>query len=91
MVAAMTMYVVFQEGVYRHACGGVFSSLELAQRSADALKAHEPDNYHQWTVVPFELDVIVEKEAETAYTAPGDPSKVESCGFRPGRIDGKEP
>jgi hypothetical protein len=73
--ATMTVFVVFQEGVYRHDCGGVFTSLELAKAAADQRKAAERDNYHEWTVVPFEVDAVVDEEADRAYTSPDDPAK----------------
>lgn len=54
----MKVFVVFKEGVYRHECAGVFSKADTATRIADERLAGG-DHYHQWTVVPFELDVPV--------------------------------
>ena len=64
----MTVYAVFREGVYRHECGGVFSTLDLAKAAADTLADREPDNYHGFDVVPFELDTVgTELPANEAY------------------------
>jgi len=51
------VYAVFREGVYRHECGGIFSTEELALKAANELLASEPDDYHEYVVVPFVLDV----------------------------------
>ena len=54
----MMMYVVFRYAVYRHQCGGVFSTLEKAKDAVTELLATEPDTHHQYEIVPFEVDAI---------------------------------
>ena len=39
-----TIYAVFKTAVYRHECGGLFSSLELAEQAARSLMGGEPDD-----------------------------------------------
>jgi len=51
------MYAVFREGIYRHACAGIFTHRKTAIEVADKLKAQERDDYHAFTVVPFTIDV----------------------------------
>lgn len=54
----MKLFAVFKTGVYRHECGGVFSTLDAATDAAKRLLAGERDNYHDYHVVPFDLDVM---------------------------------
>lgn len=55
----MRVYAVFKEGVYRHECAGIFTSEDRAKQVADAWLA-KGDGYHEWHVVPFEMDVVNE-------------------------------
>lgn len=70
----MQVYCVFREGVYRHECGGVFTTLELAKEAAIGLIRQESDDYHTYGVVPFNLDEITAidknklKELEPVFT-----------------------
>ena len=59
----MTLYVVFQEGVYRHACGGVYDTLDGAIAAADDMAAADSDDYHVYEVRPFELNTNDEWDA----------------------------
>ncbi len=52
----MKVYAVFREGVYRHQCGGIFTSLEIAKHVARACCERDYDGYHTYDVVPFDLD-----------------------------------
>lgn len=52
----MKVYAVFKFNVYRHECGGVFSTLEAALVAAERCIAGERDDHHSYEVVPFELD-----------------------------------
>lgn len=52
----MIVYAVFQEGVYRHDCAGIFSTEELAREHAIAVTVADTDDYHAYDVVPFPLD-----------------------------------
>lgn len=53
---SMRVFVVFKVAVYRHECGGVFTTFEDARTAALTLIAGERDDHHQYEVVPFELD-----------------------------------
>ena len=53
----MKLFLVFKEGVYRHECGGVFSTLEKAETAAKDFLSGEIDDYHKYDIVPFDLDV----------------------------------
>lgn len=52
----MKTFCVFQEGVYRHTCGGVFDSFERAVEAADGIAAADVDDYHTYDVFEFELN-----------------------------------
>jgi hypothetical protein len=54
--AVVTVFAVFKVGVYRHECAGIFTDVEVAKRTADAVVA-VGDGYHVCEVVPFEVDV----------------------------------
>ena len=56
----LTTYAVFQMGVHRHACIGIFSTENGARDAADAAADAEEDDYHAFEVVPFELDVPID-------------------------------
>lgn len=51
-----TVFAVFKKGVYRHECGGIFTTFELAQDAAISLLRGERDDYHIYDVVYFNLD-----------------------------------
>lgn len=55
------LYAVFKEAVYRHECGGIFSTLEKAENAAKDLRDGEPDSHHNYVVVPFYLDEKTEQ------------------------------
>jgi len=57
----MKLFSVFKEGIYRHGCGGVFSTQALAEEAAKKLLGGEKDNYHTYVIVPFDLDVITQQ------------------------------
>jgi hypothetical protein len=59
-----TVYAVFKEGVYRHECGGIFSTQEAAINAAKFLIAGESDDWHTYSVVPFELDLAPRRTPE---------------------------
>lgn len=50
------VYAVFQEAIYRHACGGIFGDVEVAIEHAKELAARDQDDHHEYKVVPFRLD-----------------------------------
>lgn len=54
----MKVYAVFKKAIYRHECGGVFSTLEAAEAAAERCIAGERDDYHDYEVVAFELDAV---------------------------------
>ena len=55
-----TVFAVFKQGVYRHECGGIFSTLDEAIKCARALAENDRDEYHSYEVLPFEVDSHVE-------------------------------
>lgn len=66
-MAQQQLFAVFQQGVYRHFCGGIFTTKEGAVNCANALAAADRDSYHDYEVVPFEPDrryCLGEKEFE---------------------------
>lgn len=50
------LFAVFREGVYRHQCGGIFSTKDDAIACAKHLAASDSDAYHTYEVLPFVLD-----------------------------------
>ncbi len=61
------VFCVFQEGVYRHTCVGVFESLERAQTAADRVAYSDVDDHHSYDVFAFELNKP-DCEAEALYS-----------------------
>lgn len=55
---SVPLFAVFKTGVFRHECGGIFSSQALAEVAAERLIKTEPDNWHDYRVVPFEMDEV---------------------------------
>lgn len=53
------MYVITQEGVYRHAVRGVYDDLDLACKKAEEMIGHEEDNYHKYRVSSIFLNTPV--------------------------------
>lgn len=52
----MNLYAVFQQGVYRHDCVGVFDTLDLAVAAADGAAEAEIDNHHSFEVFQYVLN-----------------------------------
>ena len=52
----MPVYLVLKRGVYLQDIGGVFSDFEKAFIALQNLKSKEPDNYHYFNIVKFEID-----------------------------------
>jgi hypothetical protein len=50
------VWVITQEGVYRHAIGGVFTTIEQARDAALSHIRAEPDDYHWWGISRYTLD-----------------------------------
>lgn len=77
---SMKVYAVFKTAVYRHECGGVFSTLEAAEAAAERFIAGERDDHHDYEVVAFELDAMTPQTPlvklpglhGSTYTAGGD-------------------
>lgn len=53
-----TVYAVFKGGIYRHECLGIFDDPTVAEGVADKAALLDPDHYHRYEVVPFEMDII---------------------------------
>lgn len=51
------LFAAFFQGVYRHECIGIFSTVERAEEGARAALGRLPDDYHSAEIVEFELDV----------------------------------
>lgn len=64
------VFAVFREGIYRHECGGVFSTLGAAKACALELARTDGDDYHTYEVVPFVLDQLPELGAGTGSRSP---------------------
>ena len=85
----MKLFAVFQEGVYRHTCLGIFDSFQGAAKAADRAAEEDRDDYHSYDVFDFTLnaydvegDYIYSAKKGHAPTAPmrpsplaGDPTK----------------
>jgi len=69
----MQVFVVFKVAVYRHECGGVFSTLKAARVAALQLINGERDDHHDYEVVPFELDVMTMQTPKTNTSDNVDP------------------
>lgn len=52
------VYAVFRQAIYRHACAGIFSTLDGAISCADTMANDDGDDHHSYEVVPFELDKL---------------------------------
>lgn len=50
------VYAVFKEGVYRHECGGIFSTLEKAKKAAIYYYDNDIDHHHSYDVIGFNID-----------------------------------
>lgn len=57
----MKLFAVFKEGVYRHECGGIFDSKDLAVKAAEKLRDGESDDYHSYAIVPLNLNEITQQ------------------------------
>lgn len=53
-----TVYAVFQEGVYRHTCCGIYSDRERAINAAKFFVMADKDSYHHYDVIPFILNNV---------------------------------
>lgn len=62
------IYVIVQDGVYRHEVGGAFTTLEAAIKGAHAMKDQERDEYHDWIVLEGPGLDVAERMAEVYRT-----------------------
>ncbi len=67
-IESVLLYCVFQEGIYRHTCIGVFDSFDLAKQAADRAAREDRDSYHSYDVMPFALNGFVERERDVLYS-----------------------
>jgi len=58
------VFAVFQQGIYRHGCFGIFSSKDKAIAHADHLAGNDKDDYHEYHVVPFTTNKPMELQAD---------------------------
>ena len=70
-----SVHVILKEGVYRHECCGVFSTLELADAAEKQLLAEESDTYHNFLLIPFEVDREIERDEHGTLQEPKDERK----------------
>ncbi len=63
----MIVYLVVQQGVYRHDIRGVYTSPDAAVAAAKRAAADDSDSYHDYTVYEATLDEYV----EDVLTTPG--------------------
>lgn len=54
----MIVYLVIQDGVYRHGIAGIFATLDEAKAAADKCAAYDRDHYHDYDVIPFPLGAM---------------------------------
>ncbi len=64
------VYLVVQQGIYRHDIRGVYTSVEAAVVAAKRAAAEDRDNYHEYEVYQTVLDQYV----DDVTAADGDPS-----------------
>lgn len=57
------VFAVFKCAVYRHECAGIFSSEHAAVDAAASAILAERDSYHEYEVIPFDMDVPVQIDA----------------------------
>jgi len=50
------LFAVFKTNIYRHGCGGIFATREMAEVAARTLIAGECDDRHDYEIVPFCAD-----------------------------------
>jgi hypothetical protein len=72
------VFAVFREGVFRHQCGGIFTTPYEAIEAAKSLMGKESDNYHSYDVVPFLINVVAveEPDNEGLSFAPDEPEPI---------------
>ena len=68
MSNATKVYVVIQEGFYRHDIRGVYSDLKLAKVAARRAADDDTDSYHTYVVYEAQLDAYVDDDIVIAYT-----------------------
>lgn len=52
----MKVFVISQQGVYRHSLFGAYDDFELARSEADRLASEDCDHYHDYEVLEFEMN-----------------------------------
>lgn len=55
----MNLFSVYREGAYRHQCGGIFSTLDLAKQAANKFAENDSDDYHEYVVHIYVLDQVL--------------------------------
>jgi hypothetical protein len=56
----MNLYAVVKDGVYRHEIVGVYGSYEFAEKRAVEVCKAESDDYHDFLILQFGLNIDVE-------------------------------
>jgi len=60
-----TVYLVIQQGVYRHDIRGVYTGKDRAIKAAERSAAEDRDDYHAYEVHETDLDQYVEDVRHT--------------------------
>ncbi len=72
----MNLYLVFKEGAYRHECLGAFDSRMVAMQTAMSASITDVDDYHSYSVVPFELNTVTPKIGASVWSAYDEPKEI---------------
>jgi len=70
------LFCVFQEGVYRHECVGVFGSIEKAKDAANRIAAADSDDYHSYDVFDFTLNEVGKEDRALYSVRRGEAEKL---------------
>jgi hypothetical protein len=84
----MTVYLVIQNGVYRHDVRGVYTTKENAENAARRSAAEDRDAYHSYAVFEAELDAYVE-DVKAADDLPGFRQRTHRVGYLGGLPEGR--
>ena len=61
------IYAVYQEGVFRRECCGIFNDFDKAKDCAKHYSEIDVDNYHSYKVFEYELNKISPSEIVNVY------------------------
>ena len=64
----MKIYFIQKEGTYLHGVHGIFTDKNIAIDKCKYLAKKDVDEYHEWTVIETETDILAEGD-EYSYKA----------------------